>query len=83
MHPERCMESRIINTVQLRKTGPLAVRQLEVSILCAGLWSQFILDSDDLPEEQRVRAVLKINERIFRQVRERQAVPRRSARSRP
>ncbi len=77
------MESRIINTVQLRKTGPLAVRQLEVSILCAGLWSQFILDSDDLPEEQRVRAVLKINERIFRQVRERQAVPRRSARSRP
>ncbi len=66
MHPERCMESRVINTTQLHKTGPLALRQLAVSITCAKLWSQFILDDASLPEEQRVKAVLKINERIFR-----------------
>lgn len=66
MHPERCMESRIVNAVELRKTQPLALRQLEVSIACAGLWSQVILDTEDLSEEQRVRAVSKINERIFR-----------------
>lgn len=66
MHPERCMESRVINTIQLHKTDPLALRQLEVSIICAKLWSQFILDDESLPEDTRVRAALKINERIFR-----------------
>jgi hypothetical protein len=66
MHPERCMESRVLNVVGLRKTQPLAIRQLRASILCARLWSKFILDNDELPLEDRVRAVLRINERIFR-----------------
>lgn len=66
MHPERCMESRIVNAIELRKTQPLALRQLKVSVICARLWSQVILDSEDLPEDERVRAVLRINERIFR-----------------
>lgn len=67
MHPERCMESRVVNAIDLRKTQPLALRQLEVSITCARLWSQLILDHhDQAPLEERVRAVLRINERIFR-----------------
>jgi len=66
MHPERCMESRIINAVELHKTQPLAMRQLKVSVICARLWSKEILDAEDLPEGQRVRAVLRLNERIFR-----------------
>lgn len=66
MHPERCMESRVVNAVELRKTQPLALRQLRGSIICARLWSRVILDADDVPEEQRVRAVLRLNERVFR-----------------
>jgi len=66
MHPERCMESRVLNAVGLGKTQPLAIRQLRASILCARLWSKYILDNDELPLEERVRAVLRINERIFR-----------------
>jgi len=66
MHPERCMESRIVNAADLGKTAPLAMRQLEASIACAQAWSQFILDDPTLPLEQRVRAVLRLNERIFR-----------------
>lgn len=67
MHPERCMESRVINAIALNKTQPLALRQLRVSVICARLWSGYILDHyTELPEDQRVRAVLKINERIFR-----------------
>lgn len=66
MHPERCMESRIVNAVVLGKTAPLAMRQLHASIVCAHSWSRFILDERNLPLDQRVRAVLKLNERIFR-----------------
>jgi hypothetical protein len=66
MHPERCMESRVINTVELHKTAPLAIRQLATSVTCAREWSRYILDSDELPEEPRVRAVLNLNERIFK-----------------
>jgi hypothetical protein len=66
MHPERCMESRVINASVLGKTSPLAIRQLKASIVCTREWSRFILDDDQIPEEQRVRAVLRINERIFR-----------------
>lgn len=67
MHPERCMESRVVNAIALNKTQPLALRQLRVSVICAQLWLRYILDHyTDLPEEQRVRAVLNINERIFR-----------------
>lgn len=66
MHPERCMESRVMNAIILGKTQPLAMRQLKASILCARLWSRFILDGEELPLKERVRAVLRINERIFR-----------------
>lgn len=66
MHPERCMESRIANTAVLGKTTPLAMAQLRASIVCAREWSRFVLDDEQLPIEQRVRAVLKLNERIFR-----------------
>jgi len=66
MHPERCMESRVINTTDLHKTTHLAIRQLAASVICAREWSRYILDSEELPEEQRIRAVLKLNERIFR-----------------
>lgn len=66
MHPERCMESRVINTTVLHTTAPLAVRQLAVSVLCAREWSSYLLDSDELPQEKRVKAVLKLNERVFK-----------------
>lgn len=66
MHPERCMESRVINAVALNKTQPLALRQMNVSVICARLWSRYLLDNDELPEKERVRAVLNLNERIFR-----------------
>jgi hypothetical protein len=65
MHPERSMESRIVNAVVLGKTSPLALAQLRASIVCARAWSRVILDQRDIPQEQRVRAVLKLNERIF------------------
>jgi len=70
MHPERCMESRVVNAIILGKTQPLAMRQLKASISCARLWSRFILDSEELPLEERVRTVLRINERIFRRCKE-------------
>lgn len=66
MHPERCMESRVVNAIDLRKTQPLALRQLRASVTCARLWSQVILDNEDVPEDERVRAVLRLNERIFK-----------------
>lgn len=66
MHPERCMESRVINTTVLHTTAPLSIRQLAVSVLCAREWSSYLLDSDELPQEKRVKAVLKLNERIFK-----------------
>jgi hypothetical protein len=64
MHPERCMESRIYNAQVLSKTDALAVRQLQASILRAREWSRYLLDDDPSPE--RVRAVLRVNERVFR-----------------
>jgi hypothetical protein len=69
MHPERCMASRVMNLIILGKTQSLAMRQLRASILCARLWSRFILDDEALPLKDRVRAVLRINERSFRRCR--------------
>lgn len=66
MHPERCMESRIYNAQVLGKTGALAMRQLRASIACAREWSRFLLDEDPSRLAERVRAVLRINERVFR-----------------
>jgi hypothetical protein len=63
MHPERCMESRIHNSVLANKQTDLAWRQLRASILCARAFSQLLLDERG---ETAVRDVLKLNERIFR-----------------
>lgn len=64
MHPERCMESRIYNAQILGKTDALAMRQLQASIICAREWTRFLLDEDS--SREKVRAALRINERIFR-----------------
>lgn len=70
MHPQRCMESRIYNAGILGKTGPLARRQLRVSIICAHEWSRYLLDeATAAPAADRVRAVLRLNERTFRKCR--------------
>lgn len=63
MHPERCMESRIHNSVLPNKQTDLAWRQLRVSILCARAFCQLLLDERG---EAAVRDVLNLNERIFR-----------------
>jgi hypothetical protein len=58
------MESRIYNAVRLGKTSELALRQLRASVICAREYSGLLLDAEELPGEQRVRAVLGINKRI-------------------
>lgn len=63
MHPERCMESRVHNSVLSNKQTDLAWRQLRASILCARAFSHLLLDERG---EAAVRDVLKLNERIFR-----------------
>jgi len=55
-----------MNAIVLGKTQHLAMRQLKASILCARLWSRYILDNEELVLDERARAVLRINERIFR-----------------
>lgn len=62
MHPERCMESRVHNSVLANKQTDLAWRQLRASILCARAFSQLLLDERG---EAAIRDVLKLNERIF------------------
>jgi hypothetical protein len=64
MHPEHCMESRVYNAQSLGKTDSVAVRQLKASIVCTREWSRYSLDQDTSPE--RVRSVLRMNERVFR-----------------
>ena len=66
MHPERCMESRIYNVVGLKQSGPLAMDQLRRSVLCAKAFSGYLLEGGVVPEGERVRAVLRLNERIYR-----------------
>jgi hypothetical protein len=63
MHPERCMESRVHNSVLANKQTDLAWRQLQASILCARAFSQLLLDERG---DIVVRDVLNLNERIFR-----------------
>jgi hypothetical protein len=70
MHPERCMESRVYNAQVLGKTGTLAMRQLRVSIVCAREWSRYLLGDESLPVAERTRAVLRLNERVFRKCRD-------------
>jgi hypothetical protein len=66
MHPERCMESRVYNVQILRRDDDHAMGQLSASIVIAREWSRFLLGDDSRPERDRVRAVLRLNERIFR-----------------
>jgi hypothetical protein len=65
MHPERCMESRIYNTVELDRDDELGLGQLKVSIPIARRWSKNLLGNKAINERQRQRAVLDLNERIF------------------
>jgi hypothetical protein len=66
MHPERCLESRVHNVIDLGTTGPIAMTQLERSIACAREWSRYLLSEGSLGERKRIRAVLDLNERIYR-----------------
>ncbi|HXQ01171.1 MAG TPA: hypothetical protein VN845_14040 [Solirubrobacteraceae bacterium] len=63
MHPERCMESRVHNSVLANKQTDLAWRQLEASVACARAFSRLLLDERG---DAAIRDVLKLNERIFR-----------------
>lgn len=65
MHPERCMESRVYNTIELQRVDPLGLDQLRVSVPIARRWSEAILDDAALDPDRGVRAVLSLNERIF------------------
>lgn len=69
MHPERSMESRVYNVVELRRTGSISMSQLRVSIDSAREWSRVILGDEALGPRIRQRAVLRLNERIFRKCR--------------
>lgn len=66
MHPERVMESRIANLQILGIDDAHAMAQLRTSIAISREWSRFLLADDSIPERDRVRGVLRLNERIFR-----------------
>jgi hypothetical protein len=66
IHPERLMESRIHNVVGLAQRSPQALRQARAAIECAHAFSRYILDSGEVGPATRRRAVLKLNERIYR-----------------
>jgi hypothetical protein len=66
MHPERVMESRIANVQILGIDDAHAMAQLRASIVIAREWSRFLLADASIPERDRVRGVLRLNERIFR-----------------
>lgn len=66
MHPERCMESRIYNVIDFKQSGPIALDQLRRSVICAREYSRSLLDARSVPRAERVRAVLNLNERIFK-----------------
>lgn len=66
IHPERLMESRVHNVVGLRQRSPHALRQARAAIECAYAFSRLILDSEQIGAVTRRRAVLKLNERIYR-----------------
>lgn len=66
MHPERCMESRIFNVMELRQRGPIAMDQLRRSVTCAREYSLYLLHAEGPRKRERIRAILKLNERIFK-----------------
>jgi hypothetical protein len=69
MHPERSMESRVHNVIGLRRTGSISISQLRVSIDSAREWSREILSDESVSLRTRHRAVLNLNERVFRKCR--------------
>jgi hypothetical protein len=69
MHPERSMESRIYNVIDLQRTDRISLDQLRVSVVCAREWSRALLGEKSLSAHERGRAVLRLNERIFRKCR--------------
>lgn len=61
MHPVVCMESRLSNSVELTKyQSPHGLEQATAAIQCARAALEEFLD------DGRIKAVLKLNERIFR-----------------
>ena len=66
MHPERYMESRVYNVVDLRQAGRIAMDQFRRSVVCAKEFSRLLLDDEGVSEAERIRAVLRLNERIYR-----------------
>ena len=66
IHPERLMESRVHNVIGLGQDRAQAIAQLRAAIECAGAFSHLILDADEPGPVVRRRAVLKLNERIYR-----------------
>ena len=66
MHPERCMESRVYNVVDLRQSGRIAMDQLQRSVICAREFSRFLLNNEGVLKTERTRAVLRLNERVYR-----------------
>jgi hypothetical protein len=66
MHPERCMESCVYNAQILGRVDELALRKLVASVVSAREWSRRLLGDDSLSAHERVRAVLRLNERVFR-----------------
>ncbi len=65
MHPERCMESRVYNTIDLGRDDELGLAQLEASVPIARHWSKSLLNDQSIEEARRQRAVLDLNERIY------------------
>jgi hypothetical protein len=67
IHPQRCMESRIINSGLPNKDTPLAWAQVRASIQCVRAFSRAVLDSADTASTADARrTVLKLNERSFK-----------------
>lgn len=65
MHPQRCMESRLHNTIGLGRRDPRSLHQARVAIACAREFSRRLIDHAD-PDPAHVRAVLALNQRCYR-----------------
>ena len=68
IHPQRCLESRIVNSGLPGKDTPLAWAQVRASIGCARAFSRAQLDvAEGTPAlAETCRTVLKLNERTFK-----------------
>ncbi len=61
------MESRIYNTIELDRTDEIGMSQLQASIPVAKNWSETLLGDGSIEESARQRAVLDLNDRIFKE----------------